>query len=204
MEPVRHGLCPRECLVPPPAHPQCPEQCLAHSKHSINGCLTALDGLCICTSPSLHQSFLPQASPSLVRDRGRSDWAQSPSVCGFPVPNLPAAQQEGVRGRSAPQTATSSLPAEPYTCGACGIQFQFYNNLLEHMQSHAGERASRQPAPPPPQPWERQRWQSQPEGPREGHAVPGKAHRIWDLPSGSPSHPYNTRCGGCPCSGGRG
>lgn len=28
---------------------------------------------------------------------------------------------------------------EPYTCGACGIQFQFYNNLLEHMQSHAGE-----------------------------------------------------------------
>ncbi|XP_069097402.1 zinc finger protein 618-like isoform X9 [Pleurodeles waltl] len=27
--------------------------------------------------------------------------------------------------------------AEPYTCGACGIQFQFYNNLLEHMQSHA-------------------------------------------------------------------
>uniref|UniRef100_A0A8C4TIY4 Zinc finger protein 618 n=1 Tax=Erpetoichthys calabaricus TaxID=27687 RepID=A0A8C4TIY4_ERPCA len=27
--------------------------------------------------------------------------------------------------------------SEPYTCGACGIQFQFYNNLLEHMQSHA-------------------------------------------------------------------
>ncbi|KAJ1145418.1 hypothetical protein NDU88_011705 [Pleurodeles waltl] len=29
--------------------------------------------------------------------------------------------------------------AEPYTCGACGIQFQFYNNLLEHMQSHAAD-----------------------------------------------------------------
>ncbi|XP_069798768.1 zinc finger protein 618 isoform X3 [Dendropsophus ebraccatus] len=28
---------------------------------------------------------------------------------------------------------------EPYTCGACGIQFQFYNNLLEHMQSHAAD-----------------------------------------------------------------
>lgn len=28
---------------------------------------------------------------------------------------------------------------EPYTCGACGIQFQFYSNLLEHMQSHAGK-----------------------------------------------------------------
>ncbi|XP_030641156.1 zinc finger protein 618 [Chanos chanos] len=26
-----------------------------------------------------------------------------------------------------------------YTCGACGIQFQFYNNLLEHMQSHAAD-----------------------------------------------------------------
>ncbi|KAM7143992.1 zinc finger protein 618 isoform 8-T9 [Macrochelys suwanniensis] len=29
------------------------------------------------------------------------------------------------------------LLQKPYTCGACGIQFQFYNNLLEHMQSHA-------------------------------------------------------------------
>ncbi|CAL8279375.1 unnamed protein product [Merluccius merluccius] len=28
---------------------------------------------------------------------------------------------------------------KPYTCGACGIQFQFYNNLLEHMQSHAAD-----------------------------------------------------------------
>lgn len=32
---------------------------------------------------------------------------------------------------------------EHYTCGACGIQFQFYNNLLEHMQSHAGESTTR-------------------------------------------------------------
>lgn len=43
------------------------------------------------------------------------------------------------RGRSAPKMAPWFLPAEPYTCGACGIQFQFYNNLLEHMQSHAGK-----------------------------------------------------------------
>ncbi|KAM4021046.1 zinc finger protein 618 isoform 6-T6 [Anomaloglossus baeobatrachus] len=28
---------------------------------------------------------------------------------------------------------------EPYTCGACGIQFLFYSNLLEHMQSHAAD-----------------------------------------------------------------
>ncbi|XP_016393828.1 zinc finger protein 618-like [Sinocyclocheilus rhinocerous] len=30
-------------------------------------------------------------------------------------------------------------PQKTYTCGACGIQFQFYNNLLEHMQSHAAD-----------------------------------------------------------------
>ncbi|KAK2501565.1 hypothetical protein MC885_016529, partial [Smutsia gigantea] len=33
--------------------------------------------------------------------------------------------------------SSSQNSSEPYTCGACGIQFQFYNNLLEHMQSHA-------------------------------------------------------------------
>ncbi|XP_025022889.1 zinc finger protein 618 isoform X7 [Python bivittatus] len=42
---------------------------------------------------------------------------------------------------------------KPYTCGACGIQFQFYNNLLEHMQSHAADNenniASNQPRSPP-------------------------------------------------------
>lgn len=37
------------------------------------------------------------------------------------------------------QEKTALCLVEPYTCGACGIQFQFYNNLLEHMQSHAGE-----------------------------------------------------------------
>uniref|UniRef100_A0A8C1XVU2 Zinc finger protein 618 n=1 Tax=Cyprinus carpio TaxID=7962 RepID=A0A8C1XVU2_CYPCA len=30
-------------------------------------------------------------------------------------------------------------PQKTYSCGACGIQFQFYNNLLEHMQSHAAD-----------------------------------------------------------------
>uniref|UniRef100_A0AAR2KH84 C2H2-type domain-containing protein n=1 Tax=Pygocentrus nattereri TaxID=42514 RepID=A0AAR2KH84_PYGNA len=28
---------------------------------------------------------------------------------------------------------------EAYTCGSCGIQFQFYSNLMEHMQSHAAD-----------------------------------------------------------------
>ncbi|XP_034751534.1 zinc finger protein 618 isoform X4 [Etheostoma cragini] len=35
--------------------------------------------------------------------------------------------------------STFSTTQKPYTCGACGIQFQFYNNLLEHMQSHAAD-----------------------------------------------------------------
>ncbi|XP_026960918.1 zinc finger protein 618 isoform X11 [Sagmatias obliquidens] len=47
----------------------------------------------------------------------------------------------------------SKATAEPYTCGACGIQFQFYNNLLEHMQSHAADNenniASNQSRSPP-------------------------------------------------------
>ncbi|XP_059213411.1 zinc finger protein 618 isoform X9 [Centropristis striata] len=35
--------------------------------------------------------------------------------------------------------STFATSQKPYTCGACGIQFQFYNNLLEHMQSHAAD-----------------------------------------------------------------
>uniref|UniRef100_UPI0037E876AE zinc finger protein 618 isoform X2 n=1 Tax=Semicossyphus pulcher TaxID=241346 RepID=UPI0037E876AE len=35
--------------------------------------------------------------------------------------------------------STFATTQKPYTCGACGIQFQFYNNLLEHMQSHAAD-----------------------------------------------------------------
>uniref|UniRef100_A0A3P8WL07 Zinc finger protein 618 n=1 Tax=Cynoglossus semilaevis TaxID=244447 RepID=A0A3P8WL07_CYNSE len=43
-------------------------------------------------------------------------------------------------GTPSPLVATSfSAAQKPYTCGACGIQFQFYNNLLEHMQSHAAD-----------------------------------------------------------------
>ncbi|XP_074911323.1 zinc finger protein 618 isoform X14 [Buteo buteo] len=48
--------------------------------------------------------------------------------------------------------SNSQNSSEPYTCGACGIQFQFYNNLLEHMQSHAADNenniASSQPRSP--------------------------------------------------------
>lgn len=37
------------------------------------------------------------------------------------------------------QQAHNSRAREQYTCGACGIQFQFYNNLIEHMNSHAAD-----------------------------------------------------------------
>ncbi|KAL2100324.1 hypothetical protein ACEWY4_004718 [Coilia grayii] len=36
-------------------------------------------------------------------------------------------------------TGSFATTQKPYTCGACGIQFQFYNNLMEHMQSHAAD-----------------------------------------------------------------
>ncbi|XP_068430220.1 zinc finger protein 618 isoform X3 [Clinocottus analis] len=43
-------------------------------------------------------------------------------------------------GTPSPLVASNfSTTQKPYTCGACGIQFQFYNNLLEHMQSHAAD-----------------------------------------------------------------
>ncbi|XP_078405928.1 zinc finger protein 618 isoform X5 [Cetorhinus maximus] len=37
------------------------------------------------------------------------------------------------------QHAHNSRAREQYTCGACGIQFQFYNNLIEHMHSHTAD-----------------------------------------------------------------
>ncbi|XP_077779089.1 zinc finger protein 618-like isoform X3 [Podarcis muralis] len=45
--------------------------------------------------------------------------------------------------------SSSQNSSEPYTCGACGIQFQFYNNLLEHMQSHAADNENSLASPPP-------------------------------------------------------
>ena len=101
----------------------------------------------------------------------------TPCVSGCPAPRRPAAtQQEGVGVCAALQTAVLFLPAEPYTCGACGIQFQFYNNLLEHMQSHAGKdpaAGAGQMLQPPPIPFPRILQEA---GPAWGHA-PGDHHR---------------------------
>lgn len=95
-------------------------------------------------------------------------------MSGCPAPELPAALQKGAGVRAALQTAALSLPAEPYTCGACGIQFQFYNNLLEHMQSHAGKDPA---APLPSLPPRSSKGQGQP-----GATPPGDSHKTWVNP----------------------
>ncbi|XP_036384716.1 zinc finger protein 618-like isoform X2 [Megalops cyprinoides] len=63
-------------------------------------------------------------------------------------------------------STTFSILQKPFTCGACGIQFQFCNNLLEHMQSHAADNENHlkadspksSAAPTPPE----QMWKSPP------------------------------------------
>ncbi|XP_068104773.1 zinc finger protein 618 isoform X2 [Hyperolius riggenbachi] len=58
----------------------------------------------------------------------------------------------------------SGKTEEPYTCGACGIQFQFYNNLLEHMQSHAADNENNIPTNPPRSlPPSEENWKAQPQ-----------------------------------------
>ncbi|XP_053138228.1 zinc finger protein 618 isoform X17 [Hemicordylus capensis] len=71
-----------------------------------------------------------------------------------PIKSAFSRRVEGKTQNNFEETNSSSQnSSEPYTCGACGIQFQFYNNLLEHMQSHAADNensiASNQPRSPP-------------------------------------------------------
>ncbi|XP_067417606.1 zinc finger protein 618 isoform X11 [Emydura macquarii macquarii] len=70
-----------------------------------------------------------------------------------PIKSAFSRRVEGKVQNNLEETNSSSQnSSEPYTCGACGIQFQFYNNLLEHMQSHAADNenniASNQPRSP--------------------------------------------------------
>uniref|UniRef100_A0A8C0G6A0 Zinc finger protein 618 n=1 Tax=Chelonoidis abingdonii TaxID=106734 RepID=A0A8C0G6A0_CHEAB len=70
-----------------------------------------------------------------------------------PIKSAFSRRVEGKAQNNFEETNSSSQnSSEPYTCGACGIQFQFYNNLLEHMQSHAADNenniASNQPRSP--------------------------------------------------------
>ncbi|XP_072549723.1 zinc finger protein 618 isoform X2 [Salminus brasiliensis] len=53
--------------------------------------------------------------------------------------------RDGNNSQSSSDTTSPMMPTsfptsqKAYTCGSCGIQFQFYNNLMEHMQSHAAD-----------------------------------------------------------------
>uniref|UniRef100_A0AAY5ELW5 C2H2-type domain-containing protein n=1 Tax=Electrophorus electricus TaxID=8005 RepID=A0AAY5ELW5_ELEEL len=74
---------------------------------------------------------------------------------------------------------------EAYACGSCGIQFQFYNNLMEHMQSHAADNENHNKEDPPkvsqtPAPSQEQAWKSPQPGQRnhipsyQGRLLPEK------------------------------
>ncbi|XP_053329286.1 zinc finger protein 618 isoform X2 [Spea bombifrons] len=74
-------------------------------------------------------------------------WQKEPANPVIPSP-FPLLQGKGWKKKIKRKEDSGSKPlkgeksnktAEPYTCGACGIQFQFYTNLLEHMQSHAAD-----------------------------------------------------------------
>ncbi|XP_049321815.1 zinc finger protein 618 isoform X3 [Astyanax mexicanus] len=66
--------------------------------------------------------------------------------------------RDGNNSQSSSDTTSPMMPTsfptsqKAYTCGSCGIQFQFYNNLMEHMQSHAAdnENHTKEDALPPP------------------------------------------------------
>ncbi|XP_062844825.1 zinc finger protein 618 isoform X2 [Trichomycterus rosablanca] len=81
-----------------------------------------------------------------------------------------------------PMVPTSFPPSQKaYTCGSCGIQFQFYSNLMEHMQSHAADNENHtkedaaKPSPAPPAPQE-QTWKSPP--PAQRNHVPTFQNRL--------------------------
>ncbi|XP_039200791.1 zinc finger protein 618 isoform X2 [Crotalus tigris] len=69
--------------------------------------------------------------------------------------------------------SSSQNSSEPYTCGACGIQFQFYNNLLEHMQSHAADNENNQPRSPPA--LVEEKWKPQPQRNNSNNTTAGSS-----------------------------
>ncbi|XP_047185433.1 zinc finger protein 618 isoform X2 [Scophthalmus maximus] len=73
------------------------------------------------------------------------------------------------------QYRSGIIETKPYTCGACGIQFQFYNNLLEHMQSHAADNENHTKGESP-----------------KASSAPGPQEQLWrasQAPAPAPAHP---------------
>uniref|UniRef100_A0A8C3ULI4 Zinc finger protein 618 n=1 Tax=Catharus ustulatus TaxID=91951 RepID=A0A8C3ULI4_CATUS len=93
--------------------------------------------------------------PNISRSVVRSEDPHHPCFVLHPAESAFSRRVEGkVQNNFEETNSNSQNSSEPYTCGACGIQFQFYNNLLEHMQSHAADNenniASSQPRSPLP------------------------------------------------------
>ncbi|KFQ08241.1 Zinc finger protein 618, partial [Haliaeetus albicilla] len=110
---------------------------------SINRCSTLLH-----RTPS----GVPPASQSQMFRAPNSGSPGSKAITAA-LSSVGRTQVEGKAQNNFEETNSNSQnSSEPYTCGACGIQFQFYNNLLEHMQSHAADNenniASSQPRSP--------------------------------------------------------
>ncbi|KAG9281618.1 zinc finger protein 618-like isoform X1 [Astyanax mexicanus] len=99
--------------------------------------------------------------------------------------------RDGNNSQSSSDTTSPMMPTsfptsqKAYTCGSCGIQFQFYNNLMEHMQSHAAdnENHTKEDALPPPakpcQPpiaSQEQTWKSPP--PAQRNHMPSYQNRL--------------------------
>ncbi|XP_056112711.1 zinc finger protein 618 isoform X2 [Rhinichthys klamathensis goyatoka] len=79
--------------------------------------------------------------------------------------------------------ASLPSPQKTYTCGACGIQFQFYNNLLEHMQSHAADNENhvKDDSPKPsqaPVATQEQMWKSPQPAQQRNHVPPSFQNRL--------------------------
>ncbi|KAM6975574.1 zinc finger protein 618 isoform 4-T4 [Tautogolabrus adspersus] len=69
-----------------------------------------------------------------------------------------------IKRTPSPLVASTFVTSQkPYTCGACGIKFQFYNNLLEHMQSHAADNENH----------------TKGDSPKTSSAAPGLQETLW-------------------------
>ncbi|XP_076867562.1 zinc finger protein 618 isoform X2 [Brachyhypopomus gauderio] len=66
-----------------------------------------------------------------------------------------ASRGDANNSQSSSETTSPMIPStfppsqKAFTCGSCGIQFQFYNNLMEHMQSHAADNENHNKEEPP-------------------------------------------------------
>ncbi|ELW70609.1 Zinc finger protein 618 [Tupaia chinensis] len=99
-------------------------------------------------------TLLQRTPPATQTQTFRTPNSGSPASKATAAESAFSRRVEGKAQNHFEETNSSSQnSSEPYTCGACGIQFQFYNNLLEHMQSHAADNenniASNQSRSPP-------------------------------------------------------